>query len=96
MCPKCGAALRPDIVMFGEQIPDHAAWQTKKALRDSDLFIAIGTSGTVSPASGFVRSAAYVGARTVLVNLERMETPNKYFAEEYLGKAEELVPRLFV
>jgi NAD-dependent deacetylase len=36
ICPKCGAALRPDIVMFGEQIPDHAAWQTKKALRDSD------------------------------------------------------------
>jgi NAD-dependent deacetylase len=54
----------------------------------------VGTSGTVSPASNFVRSAEYVGARTILVNLEPMLQPNPAFQEELLGKAEELLPKL--
>ncbi len=66
----------------------------KKALRDVDLFLAIGTSGTVSPASNYVRGAAYNGARTIYVNLEPMDPPNPYFIETYLGKAEELLPEL--
>jgi NAD-dependent deacetylase len=59
------------------------------------LFIAIGTSGTVSPASSFVRSAGYVDARTIYINLEPMKQPNSAFKEVYLGKAELLLPELF-
>ncbi len=95
LCAVCGAPLRPDIVLFGEQLPDEAMYRSKKALRDVDLFLAIGTSGTVSPASSFVRSAEYVGARTVLINLEPMLHPNPSFQEEILGRAEEILPRLF-
>ena len=95
LCTNCGAAMRPDIVLFGEQLPFEVMHQTKKALRDVDLFIAIGTSGTVSPASGFVRSAEYAGARTILVNVEPMKHHNKAFQEEILGKAEEILPQLF-
>ncbi len=70
-CPRAAAqVLRPDIVLFGEAIPLHAEHEVKGALRDCDLFVAIGTSGTVWPAAAFVRSAAYAGARTVLLNLE--------------------------
>ncbi len=92
ICQICGSCLRPDIVLFGEQLPLKESWAAKLALRDCDLFIAIGTSGTVSPASSFVRSADYAGARTILINLEPMEPKNPYFKEEYLGYAEELVP----
>ena len=95
LCQCCGSVLRPDTVLFGEQLPVHAEWLAKRALRDCDLFIAIGTSGTVSPASDFVRSADYAGARTILLNLEPMEPKNPYFKEEYLGYAEEIVPLLF-
>ncbi|MBO6934197.1 MAG: NAD-dependent deacylase [Deltaproteobacteria bacterium] len=94
-CDRCRAPLRPDVVLFGDAIDVDAEWTIKKALRDCDLFIAIGTSGTVSPASNYVRSAKYVGARTVLVNLEPMSPANPYFDEERLGPAEELVPQLF-
>lgn len=92
LCPVCGSALRPDIVLFGEPLPVEAQWRAKRALRDCDLFIAVGTSGTVSPASDFVRNAAYAGARTILVNLTPMIPRHPDFQEEYLGKAEELLP----
>lgn len=95
ICQMCGSTLRPDIVLFGEQLPAKESWLTKRILRDCDLFVAIGTSGTVSPASSFVRSAEYAGARTILINLEPMEPKNPYFKEEYLGYAQELVPLIF-
>ena len=94
-CPRCAAALRPDIVLFDEMLPAEAEWLSKKALRDCDLFIAVGTSGTVSPAAHFVEWAKYVGAHTVLVNLEAMNPPNRAFDREVLGPAEETLATLF-
>ncbi|HEV7507636.1 MAG TPA: NAD-dependent deacylase [Thermoanaerobaculia bacterium] len=93
-CPRCSSCLRPHIVLFGEPIPIDAAWTVKLALRNCDLFIAIGTSGLVAPAANFVRSAEYAGARTVYVNLEPMNPPDRAFQEVYLGKAEEILPEL--
>jgi NAD-dependent deacetylase len=93
-CPHCGASLRPDIVLFNEALPVWPSHQAKRALRDCDLFLAIGTSGVVAPASNFVRSAAYAGARTILVNLEPMQPRHPDFTEEILGAAEELLPVL--
>lgn len=93
-CPRCGALLRPDVVLFDEAIPGGAEWQAKRALRDCDLFLAAGTSGTVSPASNFVRAAEYARARTVLVNLEPMKPRHPAYDEELLGRAEELLPIL--
>jgi NAD-dependent deacetylase len=93
-CSQCGAMLRPDVVFFGEEIPLDAGWKAKLALRSVDLFIAIGTSGLVSPAANFVRSAKYVGAKTLLVNLEKMDPPDPAFDLEILGKAEETLPTL--
>ena len=93
-CPRCGAGLRPDVVLFDEAIPGGAEWHAKRALRDCDFFLAVGTSGTVSPASNFVRAAEYARARTVLVNLEPMKPRHPAYDEEYLGRAEELLPAL--
>ena len=93
-CRVCGAMLRPDITLFNEALPLDELHRVKRALRPCDLFLAIGTSGVVSPASEFVRGAAYNKARTVMVNLTPMETLNPYFEEEYLGRAEEVLPQL--
>lgn len=93
-CPKCGSVLRPDVVLFGEEIPPLAGWTVKRALRDCDLFIAIGTSGLVTPAANYVRSAEYAGARTILLNLEPMQHRNPAFQEEYFGPAEQVLPQL--
>lgn len=93
-CARCGAYLRPDVVLFEEPIPVAEEWKVKRALRDCDFFLAVGTSGTVSPASNFVRSAEFARARTVLVNLEPMRPRHPAYDEEYLGRAEDLLPVL--
>jgi NAD-dependent deacetylase len=52
-CP-CGALLRPDVVWFGEMLPDDAVTRAVGAIRTADLLLVIGTSGVVYPAAGFV------------------------------------------
>ena len=91
----CGEHMRPDAVLFGEMIPVAAERAAKHALRDCDLFVAIGTSGTVAPASSFVRWAELNGARRVLLNLEIFEGARDLFGELEAGPADELVPRWF-
>ncbi len=93
-CPLCNAILRPDIVLFGEPIPADPDWIVKRALRDCDLFLAVGTSGTVAPAARFVEWAKYAGAETLLVNLEAMAPPNPAFDRECIGPAESVLPEL--
>lgn len=93
-CGRCGAPMRADVVLFDEPMPVEPEWRCKRALRDCDLFVAVGTSGTVTPAANFVRSAKYAGARTISVNREAMSPRHPDFDEEVLGRAEDLLPRL--
>ncbi len=92
----CGERMRPCAVLFGEQIPVGAERTAKHALRDCDLFVAIGTSGTVAPASSFVSWAHLNGARRILLNLEIFDGARELFDECHAGPADELVPTLFV
>ncbi len=93
-CARCGQPLRPDVTLFDEALPVDAEWAAKKALRECDVFIAVGTSGTVAPASNFVRGAKYAGAWTLLLNLTPMEPRHPDFDVELLGRAEHLLPAL--
>ncbi len=89
-CPTCGdAAMRPDIVWFGEM--PYQMERIFAALARADLFVSIGTSGAVYPAAGFVQAAAQAGARTLKLNLERSHG-SRLFDETRLGPASELVP----
>jgi NAD-dependent deacetylase len=89
-CPACGvAALRPDIVWFGE-MPYHMD-DIEVALRRCDLFVSIGTSGAVYPAAGFVQTARHYGARTLELNLDPSQG-SILFHECRIGRASDLVP----
>ena len=92
-CPRCGepGRLRPDIVWFGE-IPYHME-EIGAQLARCDLFIAIGTSGVVYPAAGFVREARMAGAVTVEVNKQVSEVSG-YFHEQRQGDATQVVAGL--
>lgn len=68
LCPACGKYLRPDIVWFGEQLDSTNLKAIDKAISHCDIFLAIGTSGTVYPAAGFLDKAKRKGARTIVVN----------------------------
>ena len=90
-CCQYPENLRPHIVWFGEMplgldiIYHH--------LSQADLFIAIGTSGTVYPAAGFVEEAKSVGAHTIEINLEASEIQS-HFDQIEQGKATAVVPRI--
>ncbi|AMM85828.1 NAD-dependent deacylase [Martelella sp. AD-3] len=89
ICSSCTRpALRPDIVWFGEMPYDME--RIEEALGGAELFVSIGTSGTVYPAAGFVMEAAGNGARTVEVNLQA--TGNPLFEDCYEGPAATTVP----
>lgn len=78
VCPHCGSkgALRPDVVWFGE-VP-YFMDEIEMQLADCDLFIAIGTSGLVYPAAGFVRLALAAGATTLEINRELSEVTDLF------------------
>ena len=88
-CPGCGtAALRPDVVWFGEM--PYGMDEIHRALFSCDLFVSIGTSGVVYPAAGFVDYAIAGGSDTLELNLER--AANSDFRVHRQGPATELVP----
>jgi NAD-dependent deacetylase len=70
-CPDCGARIRPDVVWFGEAIPVPVALAAAAALRDCDLFFAVGTSAIVHPAVGLIDGARDAGAEVVEINIEQ-------------------------
>ena len=90
-CPCCAPAnkIRPNIVWFGE-MPLYME-EIYRALSEADLFISIGTSGSVYPAAGFVREARHSGAHTVELNLGP-SLGHSDFTEKHYGKAGTLVP----
>jgi len=89
-CPDCGRAghLRPHVVWFGE-MPFHMD-DIYRALAEADLFVAIGTSGAVYPAAGFVAEARAYGVATCEINLEPSDNA-EWFDERRYGPASEAV-----
>lgn len=92
-CPVCGSPLRPDVVWFGEMLPEDAvarAWELAEAC---DVLVTVGTSGTVWPAAELPHVAKRAGARIIEINPEPSElTP---LADVFLqGPAGEVLPRL--
>lgn len=88
-CPECDRpALRPDVVWFGEY--PYGMDEIHAAIEQVDVFAAIGTSGVVYPAAGFVDYAHAVGAHTVELNTV---ATGGDFHTTYVGPATEVVPR---
>lgn len=70
LCTICQSKLRPDVVWFGELLPEEAWSRALQAASACDIFFSIGTSGTVEPAASLVRLAGQHGAAIVVNNLE--------------------------
>lgn len=65
-----GGLLRPNVVWFGEVLPQGALEAAAQAAAECDLFLTIGTSAAVYPAAGLIDVARDAGARTIEVNRE--------------------------
>ena len=88
-CCQFPSRLRPHVVWFGEM--PLGMDEIYSALAMADVFIAIGTSGHVYPAAGFVHEARLQGAHTVELNLEPSQVGSE-FEEKHYGLASEVVP----
>jgi len=70
---RCGCALRPEFVFFGENIPPDAHQQAVTAVGKCDMMLIVGTSATVAPASLLPVSAKRRGAFLLEINPNRTE-----------------------
>lgn len=68
-CGDCGGVYKPDVVLFGESLPEDALPEARRLARESDVFLAAGSSLTVDPAASLPRIAARDGTLAV-VNLD--------------------------
>jgi NAD-dependent deacetylase len=67
-CPGCGAVLKPDVILFGEQLPQSALYQAQREARACDLMIVAGSSLEVLPVAGLPMQAIDRGAHLIILN----------------------------
>jgi NAD-dependent deacetylase len=90
-CQGCTGLLRPDVVWFGEMLPELEITRATLAAAEADLCLVIGTRGAVYPAAGLVHEARRSGARVIVVDPE--PTDLDHLADIKLsGKAGEILP----
>lgn len=90
-CELCGNLLRPDVVWFGEPLPQEALAESFRLAGRCDLMLVAGTSGQVQPAASLPPAARQAGARVVEVNPEPGEiTPTAHLLLQ--GKSGEVLP----
>jgi len=95
LCLKCNSMLGPDIVFFNEQIDSENLQAANRAVRSCDIFFAIGTSGLVYPAAGFIEQAQVLGAKTFVVNTDPPQRMGRDDSTVHLrGKAGEILPQI--
>lgn len=92
-CISCNGLIRPDVVWFGEMLPEGVFEAAIEAARRCELFLTVGTSAVVYPAAGLPITAKNQGAYIVEVNTERTEISH-IVNETLIGKAGEVLPCL--
>lgn len=70
-CPTCGCALKPNVILFGEQLPANVYTAAHQAARRCDAMLVAGSSLEVEPVGGLPRLAALHQARLIVVNYQR-------------------------
>lgn len=67
-CPKCGQILKPDVILFGEQLPQAAWFKAQREARQCDLMLIAGSSLEVLPVAGLPMQALDRGAHLIIIN----------------------------
>ena len=92
-CKMCGGLIRPDVVWFGEMLPEDQFIGGEKAAEWSDICFVVGTSAVVYPAAYIPMSAKRAGSYIVEINIEPTELT--YTADYSLfGKSGEILPEI--
>jgi len=93
-CRNCSGILKPDFVFFGEPIPEPASSHSFNEAEIADVFILIGTTGEIQPASKIPVMAKDNGAKIIEINIEASNY-TKNITDMFLeGKAAEVMKKL--
>jgi NAD-dependent deacetylase len=91
-CPVCGAPLRPDVVWFGEPLPQGALEAAADAVDGCDVLLVVGTSLRVFPAAGLVPLGRAAGAYLVIIDIAATEASRHARELRLQGPAAVLLP----
>jgi NAD-dependent deacetylase len=69
-CEDCGGVIKPNVILFGEQLPIQQLMGAQDAARKADLVIVVGSSLEVAPASDIPVLAMRNGAKLIIINLD--------------------------
>lgn len=90
---QCGGILKPNVILFGEQLPMQAFVAAQLAVKDVDLMFIIGSSLEVAPASDLPELAMENGARIIIINQQPTHMDSK--ADLVIrGDVAEILPRI--
>ena len=90
---KCGGLIRPDVVWFGEYLPEDQFDASEEAARNCDIIFIVGTSAVVYPAASLIFTAKQNKAYLVEVNIEETEI-SKYADCSFYGEAGLILPQI--
>jgi NAD-dependent deacetylase len=93
-CDECNGVLKPDFIFFGEGIPVEASENSFAAAKKSDLFIVIGTTGEVMPASTLPYTAKKNGAKIIEINPQPSHFTYQLSDIHLKGKAGEILTQI--
>ena len=92
-CPTCTGILKPNIILFGEQLPADQIQAAQNAAYQCDLMLIVGSSLEVSPANELPVLAHQCGAKLIIINQE--PTPANHLAEVVLlANAADILPEI--
>jgi len=92
-CERCGSVLKPDTVLFGEPLPEHALFRAHALAEQADAFLVVGSSLTVEPAASLPQTAGDNGEPLLIAILDR--TPLSGRAEyDFRADVTDVLPRL--
>jgi NAD-dependent deacetylase len=89
-CPNCGGVIKPNVILFGEQLPVRPFLAAQDLARKADLMLVVGTSLEVAPASELPMLAQRNGAKIIIINLESTHLDNAASVVIHANAAEAL------
>ena len=90
---ECSGLIRPDVVWFGEMLPEDVLEESFEEARNADVYFSIGTAATVFPAAQLPIEALNSGAYVIEVNIKKTSlTP--YIQKHFSGQAGQVLPQI--
>lgn len=84
---SCGGILKPNTVLFGEELPADVFMKAKEASAGCKIMLLVGTSAIVQPAASLPYLAKQNGAKIIEINIENAFPDADYFIMEKAGTA---------